>query len=211
NYKICKVFIKNYRVYTSGFFINTSLLKFGSPNYITVWNVVQNIYMLMLMPIVGISQGSQTILAYFGSINNKEKINQTIKISIVYCGIYGLISTLFILFRGNIVLSLFGLDVVIKNIALEVIKIVFITFPFTGILYTNMTLLQVTEQEVQSIILALTRQIFSLIPLVVILPLIFSNLNTKISPTMSIFFAIPIADLLSTIVAIFLIKNKNYK
>ncbi len=189
----------------TGFFINMSLLKFGNQSYIAVWNVVQNIYMLMLMPIVGISQGSQIILAYFGSINNKEKINQTIKISIIYGIIYGLISTLFIVFRGNIVLSLFGMDTVIKDVALEVIKIVFITFPFTGILYTIITLLQVTEREVKSVILALTRQVFSFIPFVIILPLIFSNLNTKIATSMSIFFAIPIADLLSTIVAIFLI------
>lgn len=193
----------------TGFFINGSLLNFGNQNYIAIWNVVQNIYMLMLMPIVGISQGSQTILAYFGSIKNEIKSNETIKISIIYCGIYGLIAALIIIFGGDMILSLFGMSSNIKDIGLKVIKIVFITFPFTGVLYTNMTLLQVTEREIESVVLALTRQVFSIVPLVIILPLIFSKISLGIIPAISIFFAIPIADIISTIIAVILIKRNK--
>ena len=191
----------------TGFIINARLLAFGTISHIAIWNIVQKIYILMLMPIVGLAQGAQTILAYFGSNSNKSKIKKTTKLSMLYCGIYGLIATIIIMFWGENLLSLFGLTHELNVIAFTIIKLSFITFSLTGVLYTNMTLLQVTEREIASVLLILTRQVFSIVPLVILLPIIFSALNSAISPVLSIFFAIPIADIFSTIIAVFLSKK----
>ena len=195
----------------TGFFINARLLTFGTLNHVAAWNVVQNIYVLMLMPIVGLAQGSETILAYFGRNSSEDKIKKVTRLSMLYCGIYGLIATIIIIFWGAEIVALFGLSNEMTIIAFTIMKLTFVTFPLTGILYTNMTLLQVTEREVTSVVLILTRQVFSIIPLVTVLPIIFSTLNLSISPVMSIFFAIPIADVFSTIIAIVLLREKPRK
>ena len=192
----------------TGFIMNARLLTFGTLSHIAIWNIVQQIYILMLMPIVGLAQGAQTILAYFGSNSNKSKIRKTTRLSMLYCGIYGLLATIIIIFWGENLLSLFGLTHELNIIAFIIIKLTFITFPLTGVLYTNMTLLQVTEREITSVLLILTRQVFSIIPLVLVLPIVFSTFNSTIPPVLSIFFAIPIADIFSTIIAIFL-SRKN--
>lgn len=190
----------------TGFVVNGSLLAFSTLEYIAVWNVVQKVYMLMLMPIVGISQGAQTILAYFGSRKDNEKIDKTTKLSITYCGYYGFLVMLLMFFCGEIIVTLFGLDPTVKAKAYDVVKIVFLTFPLTGILYTNMTLLQVTDREVTSVVLALTRQVFTIVPLAIILPMIFSEANTLITPVIAIFLSIPISDVVSILVALLLIN-----
>ena len=56
----------------TAFFVNYSLLLNATLNHVAVWNVVQKIYTLLLMPIVGIAQGVQTIIAYFNG-HNEEK------------------------------------------------------------------------------------------------------------------------------------------
>ena len=60
----------------TGFFINERLLTFGTLNHVAAWNVVQKIYVLMLMLIVGLAQGSETILAYFGRNSSEDKIKK---------------------------------------------------------------------------------------------------------------------------------------
>lgn len=194
----------------TGFFINAKLLTFGSPSYIATWNVVQKIYTLILMPIVGLSQGAQTILAYFGCNGSAEKIKQTTGLAMIYCGIYGVTATVMTLFYGDGIVALFGLTDTLLTQASAIIAVIFVTFPLSGILFISMTLLQVTERELASVVLILTRQVFSVIPLVVILPLVFSHIDTTISPVMSIFFAIPIADMFSIAVAIFLVRKKQH-
>ncbi len=195
----------------TGFFINARLLTFGNLSHIATWNVVQKIYILMLMPIVGLTQGAQTILAYFSRNSSDDKIIKTTRLTMIYCAIYGLISAIFIMHFDENIVSLFGLSNDFTIIAVKIIKVVFVTFPLTGVLYTNMTLLQVTKREVTSVILILTRQVFSIIPLVIVMPIIVSTLNTTISPVMSIFFAIPIADIFSAIIAMLILRKKTHK
>ena len=41
--------------------------------HVAVWNEAQQIYTLFLMPIVGITQGVQTIIAYFDGQQEEDK------------------------------------------------------------------------------------------------------------------------------------------
>ncbi len=50
------------------FFMNSSLMLYSSLSYVAVWNIVQKIYILLLTPIVGITQGVQTVIAYYRTI-----------------------------------------------------------------------------------------------------------------------------------------------
>lgn len=55
----------------TAYFVNQSLIMHTTLNYVGAWNVVQKINTLFLMPIVGITQGVQTIIAYFDG-NHEE-------------------------------------------------------------------------------------------------------------------------------------------
>ena len=67
-------------------------------------------------------------------------------------------------------------NVQLLNIAVRVIKIVFISFSLTGIFYTIMILLEVTGYEMQAVAMILTRQVL----LMDILPLILPDLSIAI-------------------------------
>lgn len=62
----------------TGLFINRSLLLHGAANSVAVWNVVQKLYTLLLMPVVGITQGVQTIIAYFDGHGQNDQNRKAI-------------------------------------------------------------------------------------------------------------------------------------
>lgn len=189
----------------TAFFVNQSLMVYTTFHHVAVWNVVQKIYTLFLMPIVGITQGVQTIIAYFDGHQEENKKKKTLIITICDTVLYGLAGTVFIIFFGKTILSLFASSAHIYQLGNEVLRIVFSTFPFMGIFYTIMTLYEVTGHEGKAILLILTRQVFLMIPLAYLLPKIFSGFS------LSVFFAVPIADLMAMAIAIFTGKNKEHQ
>ena len=185
----------------TGFFVNSSLMMNFDRCYVAIWNVISNIYTLFLMPVVGITQSVQTIIAYFSGQNKQKERNKTIRSTIFVTLFYGIVSTITIFVFGNLILTIFIKDTGLLAIAEDVIKIIFITFSLTGIFYTIMTLLEITEYETKAVIMILTRQVFLMIPLVYILPVILPDVS------MSIFLSVPIADIFSLCISLQLIKK----
>ena len=188
----------------TGFFVNNSLMQHSGSDYVAVWNVVQNIYTLFLMPTVGITQGVQTIIAYFSGQGEEIKKKKAIKSTFLGTIVYGFIGAMCIFLFGKNILSIFASSNSILTLARIVLRIVFVTFPLMGIFYTIMTLFEVTGHELKAVALILTRQLFLIIPLVYSLPNLLPNLS------ISIFLSIPISDLLALIISLILAsRNKN--
>lgn len=180
----------------TAFCVNKSLMIYTTMNHVAVWNVVQKIYTLLLMPIVGITQGVQTIIAYFDGHNEKEKKKKTLINTMTYTVLYGLIGMILIYTLDTNILSLFSNSNDIYQLGNTVLRIVFLTFPLMGIFYTIMTLYEVTGHEWEAVFLILMRQVILMIPLVFILPRIFPKYS------LSIFVSVPIADIIAILIAI---------
>lgn len=184
----------------SGFFINSSLILNASISYLAVWNIISKIYSIMLMPIVGITQGIRSIVAYYKANNQNCKKKKTIKFTIIYSFIYGILATILIFLFAKNIIFIFGEINDIYYITVKSLKIIISSLSFMGILYTIITVLEVTEQENKALFLILFRQVFIMIPIVYIIPLIFKNNDIYI------FFSIPISDILGLIFSIILLK-----
>lgn len=174
----------------TGLFVNRSLLLHGAANSVAVWNVVQKLYTLLLMPVVGITQGVQTILAYFDGHGRSSQNRTTILITMACTVAYGLAATVAVFLLGTRVLLPFGLSGALLSESAAVLKIIFLTFPLVGLFYTVLTVLEVTGHENTAVLLTLTRQVFLMLPLVALLPVLFPGLRH------AVFCAVPAADVL---------------
>ncbi|MEG1943171.1 MAG: MATE family efflux transporter, partial [Angelakisella sp.] len=186
----------------TGFVVNARLLALGSMSYVAAWSVVQRIYTFILVPVVGLTQGVQSIISYFSGNDATEKIAEVSKRTMLLCGSYGFVALVLMMLFGQNLAAIFGGSTEIIEIARVILFIVFLGFPLIGILYTDMTLLQVTGHEVSSVLLILSRQVFFLIPLVYIIPAIAAAADIGVSPIISLFFCMPLADLLAVIFAL---------
>lgn len=180
----------------TAYFVNQSLMVHTTLNHVAVWNVVQKIYTLLLMPVVGITQGVQTIIAYFDGHQEDNKKKKALITTICYTVLYGVIGIVFIFIYGKTILSFFIGSSAIFQLGNSILRIVFSTFPLMGIFYTIITLYEVTGHEGKAVFLILTRQVFLMIPLVYLLPQIFHRFS------FAIFFAVPVADIIALLMAI---------
>lgn len=186
----------------TGFFVNSSLMFYTTVSHVAIWNIVQKIYTFLLMPIVGVTQSVQTIIAYYNGNSQRTKTQKTIRLTVFYTISYGCIAASFIFLLGNKILNLFGASGDIMWKSRDVLKIVFLTFPIVGIFYTILILLEVTGHEIKAVILTLSRQVFLMLPLVYLLPNLFPQSEN------SIFWAVPISDLCVLFMAVFLAKKR---
>lgn len=180
----------------SGLIINRTLIKYGNISYVGAWSICGNINMVILLPLIGLTQGVQSVIAYFHGSKNKDKENQVKAKITKYSLVYSITVTALVYIFANILVRIFTNDMMLVDLSEDIIKIVVIGFPFVGIVYTLITFMQVSGEEEKASKLEIIRQIIVLIPLVVVLPMIFSNYNIfNISPQIALFFAIPISNL----------------
>lgn len=191
----------------TGFVINARLLEVGSMTYVASWSVVQRLYTFILVPILGLTQGVQNIISYFNGNDALEKIAKVSKRTMLLCGGYGIAALILVMNFGHDLTALFGGGVDIVEHAQTILLIVFLGFPFIGVLYTDMTLLQVTGHELSSVLLILSRQVFFLIPLVYLVPALVALGDGGFPPITALFFCMPIADLLAVVFA-FAVKSR---
>lgn len=192
----------------SGLIINKVLIKYGSVSYIGAWSICSNINMVILLPLIGLTQGAQSVIAYFHGKNDKNKERDAKHKIIKYSLIYSISTTILIyLFAGN-VSKLFTNDINLVALATPIIRIVLVGFPLLGILYALITFMQVSGDEVSASKIELIRQVVLLIPLTIIIPLIFSKYNImNISPQLAVFLAIPISTFILILIYSKKIKN----
>ena len=192
----------------SAFIINKVLMLYGSESYVGAWNICSNVNMVILLPLIGLTQGVQSIVAYFHSNQNKTKERKVKNKVIQYSLIYSITITLMIFIFTQDFLKIFTNDMNLLQVAIPIMKIVVIGFPFLGILYAAITFMQVSEKEDDATKLELIRQIILSIPLVIILPKIFLKFDIfSISPQLSVFLAVPLSTIL--LLTIYFRKIKN--
>ena len=185
----------------SGLIINKVLLKYGSVSYIGAWSICSNINMIILLPLIGLTQGAQSVIAYFHG--KKDKINErNVKNKIIkYSLIYSVSITILIYVFVTSIAKLFTNDLSLIELVKPMIVIVVTGFPLLGILYTLITFMQVSGDEVSASKIELIRQIVILIPLTIFIPILFSKYDImNVSPQLSVFLAIPLSTLILIII-----------
>lgn len=192
----------------SGLIINKVLIKYGSFSYIGAWSICSNINMVILLPLIGLTQGAQPVIAYFYGKNDKDKERNAKHKIIKYSVIYSISTTILIyLFAGD-VSKLFTNNISLVALATPILRIVLVGFPLLGILYALITFMQVSGDEVSASKIELIRQVMLLIPLTIVIPLIFSKYNImNISPQLAVFLAIPMSTLILVLMYSKKIKN----
>ena len=187
----------------SGFIhlITNKVLKlYGGDLAIGAMTAITSINLLFLMPVYGISQGMQTIIAYNYGAKQFDRAKKALSIGIV--GAVGILSfglMAIILFPKHFI-SIFTKDARLMELALNGISIYSLTLPAIGICILGTVYFQSIGSAKKSIVLSLLRQVIVFIPLILIVPKYF-GLN-------GVWAAQPLADIVSMIIIVlFLIKE----
>lgn len=174
---------------------NTSLQKYGGDIAVGAMTILTSVMQFSMMPLIGLTQGSQPIISYNFGAKNMERAKDTFKLLLLTALTYSTLLWLAIMIRPSIFARIFTNDPALIKMVIPSLRIFMsMSFMFSIQIACQQSFIALGNAKV-SVFLALLRKVILLIPLIIIMPRIFSS-----NPVNAIFFAEPISDTISVIV-----------
>jgi Na+-driven multidrug efflux pump len=167
--------------------------------------VAQKANMLLVFLQMGLAIGVQPLFAYNYGARNYKKLNAFLRFSIIFEVIMGTILTIIYFIFTEQIIRIFNSDPAVLYYGKIMLRALMIAGPFCGIVFVINNALQGMNKGIQSLILAISRQGFIFLPIVII--------GSQLVGLSGIVYAQPIADILSIVLAVimFVICIKSEK
>ncbi|MDA3890611.1 MAG: MATE family efflux transporter [Salinivirgaceae bacterium] len=181
--------------------LNTQLVKFGGDLAIGAMGIINSVAMFLIMAIIAINMGAQPIIGF----NYGAKLYSRVKEVLIL----GLKASTFISVMGWIFVELFPESIIkafnndnteLLYIGSHGLRLIFLAFPIVGFQIIVGNYFQSVGKAKTSALLSLLRQVFMLIPAILIFPK-YWGLN-------GVWLSAPIADSISAIIVFFFLKNE---
>lgn len=183
--------------------INKGLLKYGGDLAVGAYGIINRIAFLFVMITIGLNQGMQPIAGYNYGAALYPRVREVLKKTIIYATLIISLGFIIVELAPNAVASIFTSDKELIDLSTTGLRIVFIFYPIIGFQMVTSTFFQSIGMPKKAIFLSLTRQVLFLIPCLLILPHFFG--------ISGIWASMPIADLVASIVAAFMLYNQFKK
>ena len=177
--------------------LNNILKKFSS-TAIAVLGVYFKLQSFIFMPVFGLTNGMVPIIAYNYGAREKERLIETIKLSMLYgLGIMTFGIVMIQLFPEKI-LALFNASKNMLSIGVPALRIISLGYLFAGFSIVASSVYQALGNGVLSLTNAISRQLVVLLPAAYLLSLL-GNVNR-------IWWSFPIAEIMSLVLSIIFLR-----
>lgn len=172
---------------------NSSLYKYGGDTAVGAMTILTSIMQFSLMPLMGLTQGSQPIISYNFGAHKKDRVIKAFKVLIISCVVYSGVFWLLVMIFPEMFIKLFNSDASLISFAVPALRIYMSVSVLFGIqLGCQQTFIALGNAK-SSLFLALLRKVILLIPLIYIMPTFIANKTT------AVFLAEPVADFLAVV------------
>lgn len=173
---------------------NTSLLKYGGDLAVGAMTILGSLMQFSLLPLQGLTQGSQPIISFNYGANNLDRVKKTFKLLLISSVIYSTLFWALSMIAPGLLISIFTSNQELIQFSKWAIHIYMSAVLIFGIqLACQQTFIALGNAKT-SVFLALLRKVILLIPLIYILPNIVSD------PVFGVFLAEPVADVIAVTV-----------
>jgi putative MATE family efflux protein len=177
--------------------LNRTLVAYSGDLAVAAYGIVHRVMHFVLMPNISIGQGLLPILGFSYGAKRTDRALQVIKLSIIIATIFSVVSCLIIFIFTNPIMRIFTTDNSLIVESVHAARLIFLLFYFVGFQIVGSVVFQAIGKAVPAFLIATSRQVLFLLPLILILPKFF-HLN-------GIWLSFPIADGLSFILTLLLL------
>ena len=186
------VSINNILMSASNVLINNLAAGYGD-NALAGLGVAQRIFTLVILVLIGLSQGLQPFIGYNFAAKNYKRMSDSIKMSCVVSVVIG-----FILLGLSLIFGRWSVGVFINNeevidYGVKFLVASYTVAPIIGFQFVFMSTFQALGKSIPSLILSLSRQGIAFVPAILI--------GTKLFGINGIIWSQPIADIVSVALA----------
>ena len=190
--------------------INKGLKTYSGDLMIGAYGIVNRLAFIFVMIVMGINQGMQPIAGYNFGAQQYDRVLKVLRLTIV-CAVC-VTSSGFVVgeFMPHLAVSLFTTDEELVRLAADGMRIVFLCFPIIGFQMVATNFFQSIGMAGKAIFMSLSRQLVFLLPGLLFLPRVFET-HTDWGGGWGVWCAMPLSDLLATVVAFFMLTYQLRK
>lgn len=178
--------------------LNTQLSKYGGDLAIGAMTIMSSIMQIILLPLMGLSQGAQPIISYNYGAKNVDRVKSTFKLQLICCLSYTLLMGTSLMLFPETFVGIFNNKPDLVEITAWSIRIYFAGILFFGAqIACQQTFLALGQAKI-SLMLALLRKIVLLVPLIFVLPNLFQAENKLFG----VLLAEPVSDIIAVLVTV---------
>jgi len=171
---------------------NSSLLAAGGDIAVGAMTILTSVMQFALLPLQGLGQGAQPIASYNYGAKNPQRVRATfwllLKVSLLYSALFWAL----LMLAPQVFVGMFTADAALAAFTISAMRVYFAVLLIFGLqVACQMTFIAIGSAKA-SIVVAVMRKFVLLIPLIYLLPRLFST-----APTTAIYAAEPVADLLA--------------
>ncbi|MEG0296177.1 MAG: MATE family efflux transporter [Clostridium sp.] len=191
--------------------LNNQLASYGGDLAVGAMTIMSSILQILMLPIIGLTQGSQPIMSYNYGAKNFDRVKKTFKLLLMACLFYSVTMWGLLMIVPEFFVGIFNNKKELVEITSWSIRIFFAgTFILGAQIACQQTFLALGQAKV-SLVLALLRKVILLIPLVFILPMFVEGNALKLQMVLT---AEPVADIvaaMATLTCFVIFMKKMFK
>lgn len=172
---------------------NSSLLHYGGDIAVGAMTILTSVMQFAMLPLQGIAQGSQPIASYNYGAKNADRVKKTFRLLVITCLTYSTLLWAAVQIIPKVFVSIFTSDAKLVAFTAPMLKIYLGGLFLFGIQIACQITFTSLSKAVNSIIVAVMRKFVLLLPLIYIMPHVVSN------PTIGVYMAEPIADIIAVL------------
>ncbi len=190
--------------------INKGLKEYGGDLMIGAYGIVNRLAFFFVMIVLGINQGMQPIAGYNFGARQYDRVMRVLRLTII--GATCITTTGFLMgeFVPRLAVGLFTADEELIRLSVEGMRIVFVFFPIIGFQMVATNFFMSIGMAGKAIFLSLSRQLLFLMPGLLLLPRFF-DLHTPWDGSWGVWCAMPLSDVLASVVAFFMLTYQLRK
>jgi putative MATE family efflux protein len=170
---------------------NSSLLKYGGDIAVGAMTILTSVMQFAMLPLQGIAQGAQPIISYNYGARNAARVKRTFRLLLVTCLIYSATLWSAVMLFPRAFATIFTPDAALIDFAARALRIYLGGVLLFGIqIACQMTFVSLGNAPA-SVMVAVVRKFVLLLPLIYIMP------HLAKDPTLGVYTAEPIADILA--------------
>ena len=171
---------------------NASLQKYGGDIAVGAMTILTSVMQFAMLPLQGLGQGAQPIISFNYGAGSSKRVKDAFKLLLKISFGYALLLWALVMLLPGVFVRMFNSDPVLITFTKTALRVYLAALFMMGIQMACQMTFNSLGRAVESIIVAITRKFVLLLPLIFILPRIFTD-----NKTMAVYLAEPIADFLA--------------
>lgn len=182
---------------------NSSLLKYGGDIAVGAMTILTSVMQFAMLPLQGLGQGAQPIISYNYGAKNADRVKATYWLLLKLSVAYAMLLWASVMLFPKIFAGMFTSDAALIDFTGNALRIYMACLGIFGIQMACQLTFTSLGKAKASIAVAVMRKFILLIPLIYIMPHIFTA-----DKTTAVYMAEPIADFFAVVFTIFLFRHQ---